>query len=79
MEIHNEPRLLIPRKQSRPQTPRKVLTLQNIILHTTHKLFLMLQIHIQRKHVPAKQFLAITSIEPKRGNLALYNHDPPSA
>jgi len=69
MEIHHNLALPILLQQLRSHRSCKILrnTSQGLLVN----LLFMLQIHIQRKHVPAKQLFAITRIEPERCDLAL--------
>ena len=72
MKIHNNPTLPIPPQQLRPD--RSLQPIHNLPhTSTLHKLFLILKIDIEREHVPAKQLLAITRIEPEGLDLAFYN------
>jgi hypothetical protein len=72
MKIHNNPTLPIPLQQLRPHRPLQLL--RNLTRRSRlHQLILVLKIHIERQHMPAKQLLAIRRIQPKRLDLALFN------
>jgi hypothetical protein len=69
MKIHHNPTLPITPQQLRPNRPLQLI--HNLSRrHSLHKLALMLQIHIQRQYMPAKQVLAVRRVEPEGLDLA---------
>ena len=70
MEINHNPTLRILHQE--PRSHRTLQPLHHTTLTLIHNFTLMLQIHIQGKHMPTKQLLPITRIEPERLDLSFY-------
>jgi hypothetical protein len=72
VEVHDNFRLGIFPKKLRTDTRLEVF--YNTTLGLLHNLTFVREIDVEREYVPAEQFLAVTCIEPERGDLTLCTH-----
>jgi hypothetical protein len=73
MEVDHNLSLLIPPPQPLPKRANQPIT-HFARRRIEHQIVLMLQVHVEREHVPAEQVLPVRRVEPEGLDLALCLH-----